>query len=741
MPLSAATPSGKRDRRRFARSPARAKTVLVLVLAATAASGQDAARNSRQGPEPEKPLVRVNVDLVQMDVVVTDAKGNHITDLKPQEFEILENGKPQRITNFSFIPGARIVPTTKTSTNTMPADGAGKGAPPMAPAPTAAGGATRTIVVIVDDLGIGEQSFAAVHAALEKFVDQQVGPADLVAIITTSGRLGSLQCLTSDTRLLRAAVAKFRSIPNHRTVVGDDDFTCAYYKAMNAGRRNPGAPLDEDGYLGWVASFGGKQALDAQEELQSDQRSLYYGLLSLSVFRRVVDGLRELPGRRSILLFSEGLPLVRAQGAGETNSQITDGYEAFINHANRSGISVDTIDPRGLIATFETADGAGCRDAKMSELTLTQQQLADLARRTGGIAIFNDNDIAGAMGRVMDDQAGYYLIAYKPPPVANGGHSDPGFRKITIHVTRPALKLRYHNSLYEQEPDQALRESASKGGEDPLVAAVASPFAMRAVRVRLASRYWDGGPGVGSVLDNFLQIDARDLTFLPDGDGRRKANFDILALISGSATKPLDTVEKNYTISLTEAAWQRALREGLVQKLQMRLKQPGAYQLRSAVRDRYSGRLGSASDFIEVPDLTRGRLALSGIALSGKPGKTGQNTEPTAAESFDRLRFRAGETVLYACQILNAYPAPDGSTNVEVRATLYYDGKALGTSAPIKIDPRGQADVKRLVFKNDFRPGKQLTPGDYTLQLTVVDKNAPNKRATATQSTDFEIVE
>jgi hypothetical protein len=70
--------------------------------------------------------------------------------------------------------------------------------------------------------------------------------------------------------------------------------------------------------------------------------------LSLSAFRRVVDGLRELPGRRSILLFSEGLPLVRGQGRGEINSQLTDGYEAFINHANRSGTAVSTINPRGL---------------------------------------------------------------------------------------------------------------------------------------------------------------------------------------------------------------------------------------------------------------------------------------------------------------------------------------------------------------------------------------------------------
>ena len=721
------------------------RTLLLLAFAAIAAAGQDAAQNAQQNPEREKPLVRVYVDLVQMDVVVTDAKGNHISDLRPEEFEILENGKPQRITNFSYLAGARVGTIANAPPSTPPGAVPGKGAkvptppPPIPPARIAAGEANRTIAVVVDDLGIGEQSFAALHAALEKFIDQQVGPSDLVAIVTTSGRLGSLQSLTSDKRLLRAAVAKFRSIPNHRTVVGDDDFTCVYYCYMTGGSR-PGMPQDEDAFLSYT------NKLESLRELENDRRSLYYGLLSLSAMRRVVDGLRELPGRRSILLFSEGLPLVRAQGRGETNPQITDGYEAFINHANRSGIAVNTIDPRGLVATFATSDSDDvCGGAKRSELTLTQLQLSDIAKRTGGISSYNDNDIVGSMGRVMNDQLGYYLIAYKPPEAVKSGHADPGFRKIAIRVTRPGLKLRYHSSLYEQKPEEASAEHGPKRGpkreDDRLVAAVESPFAVRDVRIRLASRFWDNGPGAGSVLDTILQIDARDLTFREDGAGRRKATFDILAVTFGTATKPLDTFEKNYTLSLTEAGYQRALREGLVQELHLPVKQAGAYQLRGAVRDKDSGRVGSASEFVEVPDLTHGKLALSGIALSGKPGKPGKNGEPPAAESDNKLRFHAGGTVYYACQVLNTKPAPDGSTNVELRATLFYDGRALGTSPAIGIDPKGQTDAKRLAASNDFRLGKQLTPGDYTLQIVVVNKNAPEKRATVSQTADFEVVE
>jgi VWFA-related protein len=710
MRLSVATQPAKHGERLAAHA------CLMLLLAVAADAGQDPPQNLPQRPAEQQPLVRVNVDLVQMDVVVTDAKGNHISDLKPEEFEILENGKPQRITNFSFLAGEKVA---KVAVTPAPAvKDKRTPVPPIPPARISAGEASRTIAVVVDDLGMGQQSFMDLRAALEKFIDQQLGPRDLVAIVTTSGRLGGLQCLTSDRRLLRAAAEKFQSIPNHRVSVRDeDDFACYWYT-------HRGSPMSKD--------VSGENAFERMKENINDVQALSYGLLSLSALRRVVDGLRELPGRRSILLFTEGFPLVRAQGMGEKNEQITEGYEALVNHANRSGIAVNTIDPRGLIATFATAEHSpfqrDCSSAQMSELTLTQLQLSDIAKRTGGISMYNDNGLVEGMQSVMNDQVGYYLIAYKPPEAAK---REQEFRKITIRVTRPGLKVRYHNSLYTQEPEQA----STKHGGNRLVAAIESPFATQDVRSRLSSRFWDAGPGVGSVLDTMLEIDARDLTFHTDSDGRRTVTFDILAEIYGSAAKPLDTFEKSYTMSFTEHASQRALREGLVQKLELCVKQAGAYQIRGAVRDHESGRVGSASEFVEVPDLSKGKLALSGIALGGKSGAA------NASEPANRVRFRAGETVLYAYQILNAKPAADGSTNVELRATLYHDGKNLGTSAPMAIDPKDQTDVKRLVVNNDFRLGRHLTPGDYTLQVTVVDKNAPEKRATASQTADFEVVE
>lgn len=390
-------------------------------------------------------------------------------------------------------------------------------------------------------------------------------------------------------------------------------------------------------------------------------------------------------------------------------------------------MTVNTTDPRGLIATFDTAErshtaGDACASARQTEFRLTQLQLTDIARRTGGISIVSDNDLAGSMARVAADQLGYYLIGYKPPET----QKKEGFRKLAIRVTRSGLKVRFHSSLYEEAPADA----AAAGNGKRLIAAVASPFTIPNVRVHLATRYWDAGAETGAVLDTTLEIDARDLQFNAGPDGRRKATFDILALIYGAESKPLASFEKSYTVLLTDAAFRRALREGLVQQLQLPVKHAGAYQLRGAVRDHASGQVGSASEFVEVPDLARGELAVSGIALSGG-----------GADGSARWRFHAGETVAYAYQVLNAHAAPDGSPHVEVRAALYHDGRALGTSAPMPVDPKGQTDLKRLVVSNEFRLGRQLTPGDYTLQIEAADKNASRQHAPALQTADFEIVE
>ena len=684
----------------------------IAVATAFLAAGFLAALLAGAAPQQE-PLVRVNVDLVQVEAVVTDSKGTHITDLKPDEVEILDGGKPQTVTNFSYITGDRPVPGPPA----LPLSRGQAPPPPVAPARLAPGQANRIVAVVVDDLGITDQSFAGIRPALERFVEEQVGPGDLAAIITASGRLGALQQLTSDKRLLRAAVARLRSIPNHRTGVQDMDFTCVWYnhktQAVSANEVQ-----DEDAWLSVQPGF------DAQAELINDHRAEYYGRLSVSALRRVVEGLRELPGHKSILLFSEGVPLVRAAGIGDVNEGLKDAFNSLLAHANRSGVTINTIDPRGLISLSADVEPDSCENARRTELVNTQQTLANMARATGGISITDDNDFSRAMARVMEDQAGYYLIGYKPPAFPGKGAGDsPGFRKIAITVKRPGVKIRFHSSLYEE----TARQSSPRNSGERLVAAVTSPFAIPGVHVRISSRFWDAGTP-GPMLTTLVQVDARDLAFTNESDGRKKAVFDILALLYGAETKPVETLEKTYTVMLTGDGYKTALAEGLIQRLEVAARKPGAYQIRAAVRDHSADRIGSASEFVEVPDLGRGRLAVSGIALSAAPG----------APSL--LRYHPGQTVFYAYQVLNARPGAGGPVEVEVQAALYRGGRMLGGSKPTPVDTKGQTDLKRLVVSGDFRLGK-LPPGDYTVQVIATDKNAPPTRSKAEQSMDFELTE
>src|SRR5262249_41072027 len=147
------------------------------------------------------PVLRVTVNLVQVDAVVTDSKGKPVTDLTADDFEILQDGKRQKITKFSYISTALPTPTTVAPKPPGPPP------PPVRLRPSQV---RRTIALVVDDLGLSFESTAQIRSALKKFVDQQMQPGDLVAIIRTGAGMGALQQFTSDKRQLYAAIERVK---------------------------------------------------------------------------------------------------------------------------------------------------------------------------------------------------------------------------------------------------------------------------------------------------------------------------------------------------------------------------------------------------------------------------------------------------------------------------------------------------------------------------------------------------
>src|SRR5438132_3780445 len=188
-------------------------TILIAQLALSSLAQQPASSPSPspppQTPQAQKPeevdVVRITTNLVQVDAVVTDKSGKVVTDLKPEEVQIFEDGRQQKITHFTYYVAAS--PSAEKSTKPVTVD---KNAPPVPPNRLRPEDIRRTIALVVDDLGLSFESTYYVRRALKKFVDEQMQPGDLVAIVRTSGGMGALQQFTSDKRQLYAAIDRVK---------------------------------------------------------------------------------------------------------------------------------------------------------------------------------------------------------------------------------------------------------------------------------------------------------------------------------------------------------------------------------------------------------------------------------------------------------------------------------------------------------------------------------------------------
>jgi len=234
---------------------------------------------------------------------------------------------------------------------------------------------------------------------------------------------------------------------------------------------------------------------------------------------------------------------------------------------------------------------------------------------------------------------------------------------------------------------------------------------------------------------------------------------------------PVDQIGQTYNLLLPEAIYKRVLREGLVYYVTVPIKKPGAYQLRISFRDTSTERVGSASQFVEVPDLKKNRLALSGLVVRGEnpvertTAAAGANpsavvvgnqaaTNPDSAtqdqEAADQRNpeaspavrhFSRGLLMDYLFIIYNAHL--DKTTNkaqLISQVRLFQDGKPVYTGKESPLDFSGVVDPKRVVSGGSIRLGSDLVPGDYVLQVIVKDMLADEKHRTVTQWMDFEIV-
>ena len=697
-------------------------------------------------PVEDNDVVKISTTLIQVDVTVTDKEGKIIRDLKPEDFEIYENGKKQEITNFSFVSVDSATKQTQVKSNKTD-----KPLIPLPPVSIKPEQVRRTIALVVDDLGLSFESVYYTRRALRKFVDEQMQPNDLVAVIRTGSGIGALQQFTSDKRQLYAAIENVKWNSLGRSGIS----TFAPLAAT---------PAEQ-------AQSGGQDVsaedLEAERKFNQDVDSFREDIFSvgtLGAINFIIKGMGELPGRKSIMLFSDGFAICQPDNPDRC-SRMVDSVRKLTDLSNRAAVVIYSFDARGLQYTGLTAaDDTGgvsperVRDinsTRSAQLFDTQEGLAYLSRETGGRSFFNSNDMNKGLDKALEDQKGYYLIGYQP----DAESFDPKtrrFNKLQVKVARKDANVRYRSGFFGVS-DEQIKKPANQTAFQQLVSALSSPFGVSDISLRLNALYGNDAKQ-GNFVTSFLHVNAGDLKFTDEADGSKKAVFDILAVSFGANGAADGQLSKTYTFTIKGEAYQKLLKEGFVYYFTFPVKKAGAYQYRVAIRDTKTQKIGAANQFIEVPNLKKNRLTLSGLVLENltaqqwqrnstnsptvkteSPEKTEYTNDPLAATSL--RRFRSGTILRYGYQIYNAKldAAQKPSINTQVR--MFRDGKIIFEGKQTPVSTSAQTDMERIKIVGAINLGTEMGVGDYVLQVVVTDALAKEKSRIATQFVQFEIIQ
>jgi VWFA-related protein len=628
------------------------------------------------------PKFEVSVELVEVDAVVTDHKGNHVANLTASDFQVYEDGKLQTITHFSW---EKDQPKASTGGTTAEAANAPQRALRREEI-------RRTVVFLVDDLHIQWDHMGNLTTVARKFSDEQVQPGDLVSVMSTRSSMGIYEQLTSDHSQIEAALK--RLVRHVGTFEDSDDLS-----TENTG--NTAENLNSD-----------LKAMSNTYFLELNYK------LSMATLARAIEALQQMPGRKAVAFFSEGLLLPLRSTDERMQFRVAETVKKVTDLANQSGVAIYVINPSGLIND--------------SNVGIKNVVNTVLAKDTGGKAVSNTNDLSRALGQAMDDMTGYYVLGYQPDRKSDTGRTH----KIKIKLLRKDLSLRSSRTKTSAaaEMKQTPPDTPQESRHETMKRLLFSPYTTGDITLRLTPLYSASSPGKNgerqSLVRALLSIDGSGLQFVntPIGNG---AVVDFVVAAYDSSYKMIAQKDQRATI---KAPSDGSPLQDLSSILEIKVTKPGPYLIHSAVRDDTNGHSGSASVYLEVPDYNRQRIMLSSVVLS-------REGEPNQAYSNPAARvFAASEPITYACMIYGAKREPGtGNSQVEVELKLFNGGVQVFNSHPIAIASSSGSD-NDIVLSGTFKLPASFTPGEYALKLLVRDKLAEPKFSSAAQWTDMTVI-
>ncbi len=673
--------------------------------------------NPRQGPPAPPPTVktvpggkatiRSTVSLVEIDVQVTNRDGKPVKGLKQEQFTVTEDGKPQKLSSFEYNDIEQV-------------ETAGKG--DVAPITVPLGTITspeeikavvrdhRMIVMFFDLTSLQAEDLLRSTRAAQKYLQEQMTPADLVAVVAFGNTLKIVANFTNDRELLKQSVDAL--VPGHEAALSQ--------LADAASAADGETPVTEDTGAAFTAD-------DTEFNIFNTDRKL----AAVEALCEVLEG---IPGKKSIIQFTSGI----TQTGEENRSELI----AATNSANRSNVSIYSVDSRGLLTATPGGDastGASGGTAMFTGATVISQSqsrqdsrdtLATLAGDTGGRTFFDVGDFGKVFQSVQNDTSGYYLVGYYSTNVANDG----AWRRVHVKVDPlPAgARIRAREGYYaaknfgvfttEDRERQLENAFQSETPEVELPVAVeTSEFRLNANQVFV--------PISAKLAPSALQWAQKR--------GSRETVFDFAAEVrDAKSNRVVGALRDTITVKIDTEHFQDIQQHALVYQGGIILA-PGEYKLKFLARENESGRIGTFEQNISVPPPQFDRLQVSSLLLSSqveslqnsaqvKTQALGQDAKMKSSPldvGGERIipsvtRVFTGEQTLYV--FFQAY-APQKADASSLRAGLVFfrNGQRL-SDTPMVAATEYDEKTRTASFRLSL-PLAGLAAGRYTVQAIVVD--------------------
>jgi VWFA-related protein len=677
-------------------------------------------------------VLRINTELVQTIVTVSDKKGHFVDGLNKESFELRVNGQTLPISFFeNIVSGSQRDRTVGVSTS--------KEARSSHDQTHELSSRQRTIIFFVDDRHLSLESVNRTRKTLANFIDKQMGQNDLVAIASSSGQIGFLQQFTDEKDVLRAAVARINHVPYVVSdYAGNTGSRMTENMALSIERKDD--PNVFEFYVqdclklaprGVTRQERATVRRQCEVEVQNRARQIlvqagavtsetYYSLETL------LDSAEHMPGSKLAFFLSDGF----LADTGPRGRIATNQLNRLTDKARRAGVVIYTIHTRGVISGALDATGTipfdpnGRLDsANAREIAASQDALNALAVDTGGRALRNQNFFDGFINDAVAETSRYYLLAWRPE---RNDEKSETFKKIEIAVVgRSDLTVRLARSFVvnrtadlektKHTPGEQKSSLQREPNEDAALRKALNDFyAQQALPLQLSLMYLDT-PLSGIVLTSSVQLTTALLSF--GEENKDPAQVSLAGVVLNDRGKSAATFKTQLTLNPSSFLGSDSSLPKVIYNFRSALK-PGIYQVRVAGRDNRTGRLGSAMEWIVIPDFSNHQLSLSSLILGIENVMNKDGNEESVQWSVDK-RFAKESRLKFLVFIYNT--SQPVNSNLAMRLQVFRDGQSI-ISTPVKIvSPDKHADPRRVPVNEEINLSG-FQPGRYLLVVSVEDR-------------------